>query len=67
MTPNAIEPPRDYHYSRTTGAKTDSGKCEVKEKRYVAGRGWFITVQDTKTLKVLKLRPKHFVKRVKSR
>jgi hypothetical protein len=67
MNPDEINAPLDYHYSRTIGAKTDKGRCEVKEKRYVPGHGggWFFTVQDTKTLKVLKLRPKHFTGRVK--
>lgn len=67
MNPDEINPPLDYHYTRTIGTKTDKGRCEVKEKRYVSGSGggWFFTVQDTKTLKVLKLRAAHFTGRVK--
>jgi hypothetical protein len=69
MKPDEIKIELDYHYSRTIGAKTDKGRCEVKERRYLngPGGGWFFTVQDTKTLKVHKLRAAHFKGRVKVR
>ena len=67
MNPDDIIIKLDYHYSRTRGDRTEKGRCEVKGKRHVkgVGGGWFFTVQDTKTLKVLKLRPAHFKRRVK--
>jgi hypothetical protein len=67
MNPDDINPPLDYHYKRTIGTKTDKGRCEVKEKRHTPGPGggWRFTVQDTKTLKVHKLRPAHFKGRVR--
>jgi hypothetical protein len=66
LRPDEIQIGLDFHYRRKVGARVDKGRCEVKERRFVpgAGGGWFFTVQDTKTLKVHKLRTAHFVRRV---
>lgn len=66
MNPEEIKVELDYHYRRVLGKKVDEGQCEVKASRYLKGPGggWFYTVQDTKTMKVHKLRAPHFVKRV---
>jgi len=66
LAPEEIRVGLDYHYKRKVGARVDKGQCEVKAARHLKGPGggWFFTVQDTKTLKVHKLRAPHFVRRV---
>ena len=66
MKPEEIKIGLDFHYRRVIAGRVDEGQCEVKAARHLKGPGggWFFTVQDTKTLKVHKLRPLHFVRRV---
>lgn len=63
MKPSEIHEGLDYHYTRVTVGTLEAGKGEVKHM-HQAKSGWYIHLQDTKTKRLLKLRPAHIKKRV---
>lgn len=64
MKQEDILPSLDYHYRRVTVGTVEQGKGEVQAKIHVPGSGWYIHLQDTRTLRIKKLRPAHVLKRV---
>lgn len=64
MEAEEIHEALNYHYRREKLGVVEAGRCEVQSKFHRPKSGWHIHVQDTKTLRILKLRPVHIKKRV---